>query len=78
MNVHLNRPLVLQTPTRMADGAGGFVLAWVSEGVLGGGVGAGSAGLVALVAVLDQRRLADDDVPVPDVLPPRTHTLYIH
>ena len=42
MRVHLNRPLVLQTPTRVADGAGGFVLAWVSEGVLWGEVVAGA------------------------------------
>ena len=44
MTVHFNRRLVLQTPTRVADGAGGFALTWVSEGVLWGEVvpGAGS------------------------------------
>ena len=51
MKVHLNRPLALQTPTRVADGAGGFVLAWVSEGVLWGEVVAGAGSAAAGVEV---------------------------
>ncbi len=42
MSVHLNRRLVLETPTRVDDGAGGFALTWVQQGVLWGEVVAGS------------------------------------
>lgn len=44
MSVHLNRRLALETPTRVADGAGGFALTWVQEGILWAEVlpGAGS------------------------------------
>lgn len=44
MKVQLNRRLLLETPTRVDDGAGGFALTWVQEGVLWGEVvpGAGS------------------------------------
>jgi head-tail adaptor len=51
MNVHLNRPLVLQTPTRVADGAGGFVRAWGSAGRLWGAGGAGAGSEAAGVEV---------------------------
>lgn len=30
----LNRKMVLEAPTRVADGAGGFTLTWVTRGVL--------------------------------------------
>ena len=54
MKVHLNRPLVLQTPTRVADGAGGFVLAWVSEGVVPG-AGSEAAGVEVNLAKVPYR-----------------------
>ena len=38
----LNRALVLETPTRVADGAGGFALSWVTVGTLWGEVKPGS------------------------------------
>jgi head-tail adaptor len=34
MRVELKRRLVLETPTKVNDGAGGFALAWVPEGEL--------------------------------------------
>ena len=40
--IDLNRALVLETPTRVADGAGGFVLTWVAVGTLWGEVRPGS------------------------------------
>jgi head-tail adaptor len=59
MRVHLNRPLVLQTPTRVADGAGGFALTWVSEGVLWGevvpGAGSDAAGVEVTLAKVPYR-----------------------
>ena len=59
MSVHLNRPLVLQTPTRVADGAGGFALTWVSEGVLWGevvpGAGSDAAGVEVTLAKVPYR-----------------------
>lgn len=51
MTVHLNRPLVLQTPTQVTDGTGGFVLTWVPEGVLWGEVVPGSGSDAAGVEV---------------------------
>ena len=38
----LNRALVLEQPTRVADGAGGFALTWVAVGSLWGEVKPGS------------------------------------
>jgi head-tail adaptor len=59
MNVHLNRRLVLETPTRAADGAGGFALTWVQEGVLWGevvpGSGSDSAGVEVSLAKVPYR-----------------------
>lgn len=51
MKVQLNRRLVLETPTRVADGAGGFALTWVQEGVLWGEVVAGAGSDAAGVEV---------------------------
>ncbi len=42
MSPHLNRRLVLEAPVRVDDGAGGFALTWVQQGVLWGEVVAGS------------------------------------
>ena len=50
-NVHLNRRLMLETPTQVDDGAGGFALTWVQEGVLWGEVVAGSGSDAAGVEV---------------------------
>ena len=38
----LNRALVLESPERVADGAGGFTLAWVALGTVWAGVKAGA------------------------------------
>lgn len=51
MSPHLNRRLVLETPTRVEDGAGGFALTWVAEGVLWGEVVPGSGSDAAGVEV---------------------------
>ena len=40
--INLSRSLILETPTRVADGAGGFALTWVTVGTLWGEVSAGS------------------------------------
>lgn len=40
--VHLSRQLVLEAPERVADGAGGYVEAWVAQGTLWAEVRAGS------------------------------------
>lgn len=49
MSLHLNRRLVLETPAQVDDGAGGFALTWVQQGVLWGeviaGAGSESAGV---------------------------------
>lgn len=51
MSVQLNRRLVLETPTRVSDGAGGFTTTWVQEGVLWGEVVPGAGSEVAGVEV---------------------------
>ncbi len=38
MSVMLNRPLVLENPVEVADGAGGLTLSWVALGTLWGEV----------------------------------------
>ena len=38
----LNRPLVLERPVQVADGAGGFALSWQTVGTLWGEIRAGS------------------------------------
>ncbi|MEO8245025.1 MAG: head-tail adaptor protein [bacterium] len=39
---NLNRSLVLEAPSQVADGAGGFALTWVTVGTLWGEVSSGS------------------------------------
>lgn len=39
---HLNRPLMLEAPERVADGAGGYAVVWQSLGTLWAEVTAGS------------------------------------
>jgi head-tail adaptor len=39
---HLSRALVLEAPTQVADGAGGYALNWTAVGTLWGEVAAGS------------------------------------
>jgi head-tail adaptor len=51
MSLQLNRRLALETPTRVDDGAGGFVLTWVQQGILWGEVVAGSGSETAGVEV---------------------------
>ena len=51
MSLQLNRRLVLETPTRVDDGAGGFALTWVQQGVLWGEVVAGAGSESAGVEV---------------------------
>lgn len=51
MKVQLNRRLVLETPTRVADGAGGFAVTWVQQGVVWGEVVPGSGSETAGVEV---------------------------
>lgn len=51
MSVRLNRRLVLETPTRVDDGAGGFVQTWRTEGVLWAEVVPGSGSDAAGVEV---------------------------
>lgn len=51
MSVRLNRRLVLETPGRVADGAGGFTETWVPEGVLWAEVVAGAGSDAAGVEV---------------------------
>ncbi|MBI1172277.1 head-tail adaptor protein [bacterium] len=49
--IQLNRRLVLESPVQLADGAGGFALSWVQQGVLWGEVVPGSGSDAAGVEV---------------------------
>ena len=55
----LNRPLVLEAPLEVADGAGGFALSWSTVGTLWGEVTAGSgrdpAGIEITLATVPYR-----------------------
>jgi len=39
---NLNRALILESPTQVADGAGGFTMSWTNVGTLWGEVSAGA------------------------------------
>lgn len=59
MRVELKRRLVLQTPTKVDDGAGGFAVTWVTEGELWAevipGAGAETAGVEVSLAKVPYR-----------------------
>ena len=51
MTVKLNRRLALESPSQVADGAGGFTLAWVQQGILWAEVAPGAGSDTAGVEV---------------------------
>ena len=55
----LNRPLLLESPAQVADGAGGFALTWTTVGTLWGEIAAGSgsdpAGIEIVLATVPYR-----------------------
>lgn len=56
---HLNRLLTLETPTQVADGAGGFALSWTTVGTLWtevtAGTGSDPAGVEIMLAAVPYR-----------------------
>ncbi len=57
--IELNRRMVLESPVQVADGAGGFALTWVPQGVLWAevapGTGTDAAGIDVLLAKTSYR-----------------------